>query len=48
MKFGATSKAKCCGHQVGVSQQTRRVWGGDKKHGETCGKSLGPSHRFGF
>jgi hypothetical protein len=45
---GATSKAKCCGHQVGVSQQTRRVWGGDKKQGETCGKRLCPSCKFGF
>ena len=40
MEFGATYKAKCCGNQVGVSQQTRRVWGGDKKKGKTCGKRL--------
>jgi hypothetical protein len=25
MEFGAASKAKWCGHQVCVSQQTRRV-----------------------
>jgi hypothetical protein len=24
---GATSKAKCCGNQVGVLQQARRAWG---------------------
>jgi hypothetical protein len=40
MEFGATSEVKCCGNQVGVSQQTKRVWSGDKKHGLTCGKRL--------
>jgi hypothetical protein len=46
MESGATSKAKRCGHQVGVSQQTRRVWSGDKKQSETCNKRLCSSHRF--
>jgi hypothetical protein len=31
-------KAKSYGNQVGVSQQTRRVRGGDKKQGETYGQ----------
>jgi hypothetical protein len=48
MEFGATSDAKCCGKQVGVSQQTRQVRGGDKKQGETCGKRICPSHRLDF
>jgi hypothetical protein len=40
MEFSATSEAKCCGNQVGVLQQIRRVWGGDKKQGETCDKRI--------
>jgi hypothetical protein len=48
MEFGTTSKEKCCGNKVGVSQQTRRVRGGDKKQGKTCGKMICPSRRFGF
>jgi hypothetical protein len=35
---GATSEAKRCGNQVGVSQQARRVWGGNKKQGSTVEK----------
>jgi hypothetical protein len=40
MKFGAcaTSKAKCCGNQVGVPQQTRRARGGDKKQARLVAK----------
>jgi hypothetical protein len=41
-------KQKCCGNQVGVPQQARRAWGGDKKQGSTCGKRLFPSRMFGF
>jgi hypothetical protein len=37
------SQAKCCGNQVGVPQQARRAWGGDKKQGSTSGKRLCPS-----
>jgi hypothetical protein len=44
----ATSKAKCCGNQVGVPQQARWTRSGDKKQGSTCGKRLCPSHRFGL
>jgi hypothetical protein len=36
------SKAKRCGKQVGVPQQARRAWIGDKKQGSTYGKKAMP------
>jgi hypothetical protein len=34
------SETKHCRNQVGVPQQTRRIWSSDKEQSSTCGKDM--------